>query len=51
MYITGPDVIKTVTGEDISHEALGGAEIHAKKSGVAISYAKMKKSVLSRLEN
>jgi propionyl-CoA carboxylase beta chain len=35
MYITGPDVIKAVTGEDISHEALGGAEIHAKKSGVA----------------
>ena len=35
MYITGPDVIKAVTGEDISHEELGGASSHASKSGVA----------------
>ena len=35
MYITGPDVIKSVTGEDISHEDLGGAEIHSNKSGVS----------------
>lgn len=35
MYITGPDVIKTVTGEEISHEELGGAEPHSQKSGVA----------------
>lgn len=35
MYITGPDVIKSATGEEISHEGLGGAEIHASKSGVA----------------
>ena len=35
MYITGPDVIKAVTGEEISHEALGGAVAHASKSGVA----------------
>ena len=35
MYITGPDVIKSVTGEDISHEDLGGAEIHSSKSGVS----------------
>lgn len=34
MFVTGPKVAKTVTGEDISTEALGGAEIHAKKSGV-----------------
>ena len=35
MYITGPDVIKAVTGEEISHEALGGASAHCAKSGVA----------------
>lgn len=35
MYITGPDVIKTVTGEEISHEELGGAIPHCQKSGVA----------------
>lgn len=35
MYITGPDVIKAVTGEEVSHEDLGGAESHATRSGVA----------------
>jgi propionyl-CoA carboxylase beta chain len=35
MYVTGPDVVKTVTNEQVSHEELGGASVHAKKSGVA----------------
>src|ERR1700758_358081 len=35
MFITGPDVIKTVTGEDVSFEDLGGAQAHGVKSGVA----------------
>jgi propionyl-CoA carboxylase beta chain len=35
MYITGPDVVKSVTGEEISHEELGGAGAHASRSGVA----------------
>ncbi|MBI3953915.1 MAG: methylmalonyl-CoA carboxyltransferase [Chloroflexi bacterium] len=35
MFITGPDVIKQVTGEEISFEDLGGADAHTKKSGVA----------------
>ena len=35
MFITGPDVIKTVTGEDVTMEELGGAMTHAGKSGVA----------------
>jgi propionyl-CoA carboxylase beta chain len=35
MFITGPDVIKTVTGEDVSFEELGGAHAHGVKSGVA----------------
>src|ERR671935_1002758 len=35
MYITGPDVIKTVTGEEVTHEELGGADTHERRSGVA----------------
>src|SRR5579885_2100769 len=35
MYVTGPDVVKTVINEDVSHEELGGYRIHAMKSGVA----------------
>ena len=35
MFITGPEVIKTVTGEDVTMEDLGGAVSHATKSGVA----------------
>ena len=34
MFITGPDVIKAVTGEDVTMEELGGARTHASKSGV-----------------
>ena len=34
MFITGPDVIKAVTGEDVTMEELGGATTHASKSGV-----------------
>src|SRR4030043_86807 len=33
MYITGPDVIKTVCGEEVYHEDLGGAMVHARRSG------------------
>ncbi len=35
MYVTGPDVVKTVTNEIVTHEDLGGARVHAAKSGVA----------------
>jgi propionyl-CoA carboxylase beta chain len=35
MFITGPEVVKTVTGEDVTFEELGGASTHAAKSGVA----------------
>ena len=35
MYLTGPAVVKQVTGEDVDHEELGGASVHASKSGVA----------------
>ncbi len=35
MFITGPSVVKTVTGEEVSFEDLGGAETHSQKSGVS----------------
>jgi len=35
MFVTGPDVVKTVTREDITQEELGGARTHTSKSGVA----------------
>ena len=35
MHITGPDVVKTVTHEDVTSEDLGGATVHAERSGVA----------------
>lgn len=34
MFVTGPNVVKTVTNEEVTSEALGGAETHASKSGV-----------------
>src|SRR5919197_2955430 len=35
MFVTGPDVVKAVTHEDVTLEQLGGADVHATKSGVA----------------
>ncbi|WP_075214727.1 acyl-CoA carboxylase subunit beta [Mongoliimonas terrestris] len=35
MYVTGPDVVKTVTNETVTHEQLGGASIHTTKSSIA----------------
>jgi propionyl-CoA carboxylase beta chain len=35
MFVTGPDVVKTVTHENVTQEELGGAKVHANKSGVA----------------
>ena len=35
MFLTGPKAVKTVTGEDVTQEQLGGASVHASKSGVA----------------
>jgi propionyl-CoA carboxylase beta chain len=35
MYVTGPDVLRTVTHEEIDHEGLGGADVHCQKSAVA----------------
>src|ERR1700704_4510628 len=46
MFITGPEVIKAVTGETVSFEALGGANTHAEKSGVAHFAAEDEKAAL-----
>ena len=35
MFVTGPDVVKTVTHEEVTHEGLGGAQVHNEISGVA----------------
>src|SRR3954453_4635039 len=46
MFITGPDVVKTVTGEEVTLEELGGAMSHASKSGVATFVSPDEKSCL-----
>ena len=46
MFITGPDVIKTVTGEEVEFEELGGAMTHNQKSGVAHFAAEDEESCL-----
>src|SRR5213592_1638254 len=48
MFITGPDVIKTVTGEEVTFEELGGAMTHAGKSGVAAFVAEDDEDALHR---
>ena len=49
MFITGPDVVKAVTGEDVSVEELGGATTHATKSGVCAFVAADEKSCLDEV--
>jgi acetyl-CoA/propionyl-CoA carboxylase carboxyl transferase subunit len=49
MFITGPDVIKTVTGEEVSFEELGGAMTHASISGVASFIGEDDEDVLQRV--
>jgi acetyl-CoA carboxylase carboxyltransferase component len=46
MYITGPDVVRAVTGEQVGYEELGGAMTHAQKSGVAHFVAEDEKQCL-----
>ncbi|MGA2528999.1 MAG: carboxyl transferase domain-containing protein [Acidimicrobiales bacterium] len=49
MFITGPDVVKTVTGEDVTLEQLGGAMSHATRSGVATFVSRDEKSCLDEV--
>jgi acetyl-CoA carboxylase carboxyltransferase component len=46
MFITGPEVVKTVTGEEVTLEELGGAQSHASKSGVATFIGDSEEAVL-----
>jgi acetyl-CoA carboxylase carboxyltransferase component len=50
MYITGPDVIRAVTGEETTHEDLGGAMMHNSKSGVAQFAADDDKNALDMIK-
>jgi acetyl-CoA carboxylase carboxyltransferase component len=36
MFLTGPDVVQTVTGEVLTHQELGGSQVHAERSGLAM---------------
>ncbi|PZN13536.1 MAG: methylmalonyl-CoA carboxyltransferase [Bacillota bacterium] len=49
MFITGPDVIKAVTGEEITFEELGGAAAHTQRSGVAHFYARDERECLAMI--
>lgn len=50
MFITGPDVVKTVTGEEVTLEELGGASSHASKSGVATFVRDSEEEVLDSVK-
>ncbi len=50
MFITGPDVVKTVTGEEVTLEQLGGAGSHSSKSGVATFVGEDEQSVLDEVK-
>ncbi|RZV46697.1 MAG: acyl-CoA carboxylase subunit beta [Acidimicrobiales bacterium] len=50
MFITGPDVVKTVTGEEVSLEELGGAKSHSSKSGVATFTGASEEEVLDSVK-
>ena len=49
MFLTGPAVVKSVTGEEVSQEELGGAAVHASKSGVAHFAADSEEEALATL--
>jgi acetyl-CoA carboxylase carboxyltransferase component len=51
MFVTGPDVVKTVTQEEVTFEELGGAFIHASKSGVAHYAAENEEDALFIVQN
>ena len=50
MFLTGPKVVKTVTGEDIDAEHLGGASVHASKSGVTSFTAKTEEEAMDLIK-
>jgi methylmalonyl-CoA decarboxylase subunit alpha len=51
MFITGPEVIKTVLGEEISMEDLGGARVHSEITGNAHFFAKSEVECFEQIKN
>ena len=51
MFLTGPKVVKSVTGDDVTQEQLGGANVHSTKSGVAHFSVETEESGLSLIRN
>ncbi len=51
MFITGPEVVKAVTGEVVSFEELGGAKVHAEKSGIAHFTAKDDRECIEKIKD
>lgn len=51
MYVTGPDVVKTITQEKVSHEELGGSLVHSTKSGVCCGTFENEIDALTSLRN
>ena len=49
LYVTGPAVLKTVTGEDVSYEQLGGIEAHGTKSGVSHQICESEKQAFEEI--
>lgn len=50
MFLTGPKVVKTVTGEDVTQEQLGGASVHTSKSGVAHFSAQTEEDAIQMIQ-
>jgi acetyl-CoA carboxylase carboxyltransferase component len=50
MFLTGPKVVKTVTGEDVDQESLGGASIHSTKSGVCHFTASTEEEAMAMIQ-
>ena len=50
LYVTGPAVVKTVTGEEVSYEELGGVEAHGTKSGCLIKFVNLKNKHLKKFD-
>jgi acetyl-CoA/propionyl-CoA carboxylase carboxyl transferase subunit len=48
IFVTGPDVVRSVTGEDVDMERLGGAEVHGRRSGVVHVLAESEDDALER---
>ncbi|MBY0406829.1 MAG: hypothetical protein K2Q01_04000, partial [Rickettsiales bacterium] len=51
IFLAGPPLVKAATGEDVTAEALGGADVHAAQSGVADHFAENEEAALSQMRH